>query len=212
MRTDNKFYFPVLENDRVRLRPLETADVEALLPVALQPSLWKMGLQDISGEAQLREYIEEAVRQRTEGEAVPILIFDKQAGATAGSTRLMSISLPHKRLEIGATWIGESFQGTGLNKHMKLLMLEYAFETMGMNRVELKTDMLNEKSRRAILSLGAREEGVFRRHMITAGGRLRDSVYYSIIREEWPEVKEKLLQRITMYPNKILTDETLAKR
>src|SRR5205085_10708707 len=109
-----------------------------------------------------------------------------------GSTRYGNIERSHKRLEIGWTWYGRAFQRTGVNTESKLLLLTHAFETLGANRVELKTDALNERSRAAILRIGAREEGIFRHHMITANGRIRHTVYFSIIDAEWPAAKARL--------------------
>lgn len=189
-------FFPVLEDDRAMLRPLQMDDLHSLLPVALQDSLWKVGIQCISNEEDLSDYIRQAIRERGNRQSIPFLIFDKRNNCAAGSTRFGNIVFPHKRLEIGWTWIGEAFQGSGLNKHMKYLMLEHAFEAMEMNRVEIKTDVLNERSRRAILGLGAKQEGIFRSHMVTDTGRIRDTIYFSIIKEEWPEVKERLRKKI----------------
>ncbi|MEC5142591.1 GNAT family protein [Chitinophaga sp. 212800010-3] len=185
-------YQPVLENKRVLLEPLQLTHLEVLAPVALIPSLWEVQLQQITTVADLEKYIRTGLADREAGVSIPFVITDKKENKVAGSTRYMNLLIPHKRTEIGSTWIAPEFQGTGLNKAMKYAMLQYAFEVMDVNRVELKTDALNTQSRNAILSIGCKEEGIFRRHMITNSGRVRDTVYFSILKEEWPEVKERI--------------------
>ncbi|HVB03117.1 MAG TPA: GNAT family protein [Chitinophagaceae bacterium] len=189
-------YLPMLENQRVRLQPLGMGDLDELEAIALEPSLWKLSLSSISSRRDLEAYIQLAIRERETGRSIPFVILDRQDNRKAGSTRFMDISLAHKRLEIGSTWIGEKYQRTGLNRWMKLAMLDHAFDVLGLNRVDLKTDALNERSRNAMLGIGATQEGIFRRHMITAAGRVRDTVYFSIIREEWPLVRSKLLHKM----------------
>jgi RimJ/RimL family protein N-acetyltransferase len=190
-------YYPVLENERVRLQPLAPEDLSRLLPIALQPSLWNVALVKITDRVAMENYFETAFREREDKQSIPFAIIDKRTGAWAGSTRYGNIVPAHLRLEIGWTWIGEAYQRTGLNRWMKLAMLDHAFGTLGMNRVELKTDLLNEKSKQAMRGIGATEEGIFRRHMITPEGRLRDSIFFSIIREEWPAVRAALLRKLS---------------
>lgn len=185
-------FYPVLENKRVLLRPLQPEDVDALLPVAVQPALWTVGLGRIDDKAALEAYISLAIAERDQKVSVPFVIIDKQTQQVAGSTRFAGMALAHKRAEIGYTWIDTALQGSGLNKAMKHAMLQHAFEVMELNRIELKTDVLNTQSRNAILSIGATQEGIFRHHMITSTGRLRDSVYFSIIKEEWPDIRERI--------------------
>lgn len=183
---------PVLENKRVLLRPLQASDVDALLEVALEPSLWEVTSQHIDNREALEDYIRIALKEREEGTSIPFVITDKQSGRVAGSTRFAGITLQHKRTEIGYTWIHPDLQRSGLNRAMKYEMLKYAFEVMGMNRVELKTNERNEKSRNAILGIGCRQEGILRHHMIDWNGRLRNTVYFSMLIEEWPEVKVRI--------------------
>ncbi|MBO9155122.1 GNAT family N-acetyltransferase [Chitinophaga sp. GCM10012297] len=183
---------PVLGNKRVLLRPMQPSDLEVLLEVALEPSLWEVGLGRIGSREDLERYMQAAFREREQGLCLPYVVIDKETGEVAGSTRFCSIVEMHKRTEIGYTWIHPRFQRTGLNRAMKFAMLQYAFETWGMNRVELKTDERNEKSRNAMLGIGCKQEGVFRHHMITWNGHLLNSVYFSILREEWPEIKERI--------------------
>lgn len=183
---------PVLENKRVLLRPLQASDIDVLLEVALEPSLWEVTSQHIQDREALENYIRVALKEREEGTSIPFVIIDKLSGRVAGSTRFAGITLQHKRAEIGYTWIHPDLQRSGLNRSMKYAMLKYAFEVMGMNRVELKTNERNEKSRNAILGIGCKQEGILRHHMIDWNGRLRNTVYFSMLIEEWPEVKERI--------------------
>lgn len=181
---------PTLENRRVLLRPMQSTDVALLAPLALsQPELYRLMTSYIHSPEDLCRFVEQGVLDREAGISIPFIIFDKQSSQVAGSTRFGHIEDQHKRLEIGWTWIGKEFQGTGLNKAMKYLMLEYAFEVMGMNRVEIRTNELNLRSRKAIESIGGCFEGILRHHMINDDGTLRNTVYYSILKEEWPEIK-----------------------
>ena len=183
---------PILENKRVLLRPLQTSDVDALLEVALEPSLWEVGLTRVSNREELEQYIAIALKEREQGGGIPFVVIDKVTGKVAGSTRFCALVPQHKRTEIGYTWIHPSYQRSGLNRAMKFEMLRYAFEVMGLNRVELKTDERNEKSRNAMLAIGCKEEGIFRHHCVTWTGWLRNSVYFSILKEEWPEIKARV--------------------
>jgi RimJ/RimL family protein N-acetyltransferase len=183
---------PTLENQRALLKPLTEDDFEALLAIGLEPSLWKVSSNKIESREDLLRYLQTAVEQRESGQSVPFTIIDKSINRIAGCTRYGNIVFEHKRLEIGWTWLGVEFQKTGLNRACKAELLGFAFEDLGMLRVELKTDVLNTNSREAMLKMGAVEEGILRKHMITESGRNRDSVYYSIIAEEWPSVKERV--------------------
>jgi RimJ/RimL family protein N-acetyltransferase len=140
----------------------------------------------------MQAYIAEALTLQSAGKALPFAQIDKSTGRAVGSTRFGNFEPAHHRVEIGWTWLGTPWQRTAFNTEAKYLLLAHAFEVLRLNRVEFKTDVLNKRSRKAILRLGALEEGVLRRHMIMQDGRVRDSVYYSIIAEEWPDVKEKL--------------------
>lgn len=180
----------ILENSRARLTPLKKEDFEKLESIAYHPQIWEKGLTRIATPEGLRKYIDTALDERRSGASYPFLIFDKQAGTAAGSTRFGNISLPNKRMEIGWTWMHPKFQGTGLNKACKLELLKFAFEVLKFNRVELKTDFLNGQSQRAMEKLGAIREGIFRRHCVTWSGRIRDSVYFSYILEDWPATKK----------------------
>jgi RimJ/RimL family protein N-acetyltransferase len=147
-------------------------------------------------EADVREFIETALKWQGEGTAVPFATVDKRNGLAVGSTRFANIAPEHRRAEIGWTWIAPAWQRTPINTEAKYLMLRHAFEVWGCVRVELKTNALNEKSRRAIARIGAKEEGTLRNHMVNPDGTFRDTVYYSIIDTEWPVVKLALEQML----------------
>jgi N-acetyltransferase len=182
----------ILENERASITPLMLSDFEALEAIAYHPKIWKLGMSNLNGPAQLKAYIQTALTEKERHLSYPFLIFDKQNNRVAGSSRYGNISFEHKRLEIGWTWLHPDFHGTGLNKACKFLLLQFAFEKLQFNRVEIKTDVINQQSRKAIVKIGATEEGVFRRHQITSEGRVRDSAYYSIIKEEWPMIKSTI--------------------
>ena len=183
----------ILENDRIRLRPLIADDYNNLLPIAMRnPSMLQFSPQQVNTEDKLLAYIEKAITQRQEGSRYPFISFDKKAQEYSGSTSYLNISNSNERLEIGATWLGTDFQGTGLNKEQKRLMLTYAFETIGMKRVELKTDGRNLQSQKALLKIGAKQEGILRSHTIMEDGFRRDTVYFSILSDEWQTVKKEL--------------------
>ena len=181
----------VLENSRARLTPLKEEDFDLLKDVAFEPQIWEKGLVKMEDEGDLKKYLQTALEERRVGASYPFLIYDKKFGAVAGSTRFGAISLPHKRMEIGWTWLHPRFQGTGLNKAVKMAMLEFAFEVLKINRIEQKTDLINLQSQGAMIKLGATREGVFRRHCLTWTGRVRDSVFFSYILEEWPNIKAR---------------------
>ena len=141
-------------------------------------------------------YIRSALQWQADGTALPFATVEQSAGHAVGSTRYMNIDHANRKVEIGSTWIAPAWQRTAANTEAKYLMLRHAFEPLGCIRVELKTDVLNEKSRNAILRIGAGHEGIFRNHVICAGGRIRDSAWYSIIDSEWPRVKSMLEERL----------------
>lgn len=179
----------VLENQRVRMTPLKEDDFELLDSIAYHPAIWSVGMSNLQKPEDLRSYIQAALLEREQHLSYPFLIFDKQKNRVAGSTRFGNISFVNKKLEIGWTWLHPDFQRTGLNKACKFLLLQFVFEKLGFNRVEIKTDAINYQSQQAILHIGAKEEGIFRKHQITSEGRVRDSIYYSIINDEWPTIK-----------------------
>jgi N-acetyltransferase len=186
-----------LEGNVVRLEPLEESRHHAgLCEAGLDPELWRWIPYRVSTSEEMREYIRNALAAETTGTALPFATIEKATGRAIGSSRYMNIDTANRRVEIGATWIAGPWQRTAINTESKYLLLCHAFETLGCIRVELKTDALNERSRRAILRIGAKEEGTLRQHMITWSGRLRDTVYFSILDSEWPEAKAKLEEKL----------------
>jgi len=181
-----------LRGQNVRLEPLILEHVESLARVGLEPELWRLSPTPMTSVDDMRTYVMTALDERRRGVALPFVIIDRTTGQIVGSTRYANIDRVHHRLEIGWTWIAPPYQRTAVNTEAKLLLLSHAFEVLGALRVELKTDALNDRSRAAILRIGAKEEGTFRNHMITSSGRIRDSVYFSIIDSEWPAVKKQL--------------------
>jgi RimJ/RimL family protein N-acetyltransferase len=191
--TDGSWLAPVtLRGEHVRLEPLSMEHVPALAAVAFDPELWRYTITAVETDEDLRGYVRSALRDRAAGTAMPFVTLDVATGRAIGSTRFANASANDRRVEIGWTWIGRDWQRTAANTEAKLLMLRHAFDTLGCVRVELKADALNERSRRAILRIGAREEGTLRRHMRSQGGRWRDTVYFSILDHEWPDVRARL--------------------
>ncbi len=189
-----------LDGTHVRLEPLSLAHDTDLAKVGLDEDLVGLTQAYAPTPEGLRTYIQTALTWQANGTAVPFAVISKAAGRAIGSTRYANIDKANRRLEIGWTWYGRAFQRTAVNTETKYLLLQHAFETLGCIRVEFKTDVLNERSRRALLRIGAKEEGVFRRHMILADGRVRDTVYFSIIDSEWPGVKAQLAQKLGRSP------------
>jgi RimJ/RimL family protein N-acetyltransferase len=185
----------VLEDERVLLRPLTMEDIDNLIYFSIhEPDLWKFSLQSGVGEDALRNYITVALEARAAGKEYPFIVYDKKASSYAGSTRFYDIQLFHKTLQLGFTWYGSAFQGTGLNKHCKYLLLKFAFEQMQMERVEFRADNNNKRSIAAMKSIGCIEEGILRSNSVKQDGTRRDSIVLSILKDEWVnEVKQKLL-------------------
>lgn len=186
-----------LEGKHVRLEPLTMDHLAALWEIAKDHELWRWTAADIRSPEDLRGYMESALRDHAEGRALPFATMARGTSSPVGSTRFGNIDRLNRRVEIGWTWVGRAFQRTAVNSEAKLLMLTHAFETLGCMRVELKTDALNQQSRAAIARLGAKEEGTLRKHIVTQLGRVRDTVYYSILDEEWPGVKARLEARLS---------------
>jgi RimJ/RimL family protein N-acetyltransferase len=186
----------VLEGTAVRLEPLTMAHHAALTAVGLDEELWRLSPAQVRTAADMAAYIGVALAEQAAGRALPFAIVERAGGTVVGSTRYGAIDRNHRRLEIGWTWLGRAWQRTAINTEAKFLLLSHAFESLGCLRVELKTDVLNVRSRAAIARLGAREEGIFRKHMVTAGGRVRDTAYYAIVDDDWPAIKARLLARL----------------
>ena len=181
-----------LEGQFVRLEPLRREHLAGLAEVGLDPELWRWIPTAVRTREEMAAYVETALQEQERGVSLPFALVEKVTGRAIGSTRYGNIERTHHRVEIGWTWVARDWQRTALNTEAKYLLLKHAFESLGCMRVELKTDSLNERSRAAILRIGAQEEGIFRTHMITSSGRIRDTVYFSIIDSEWPGVKARL--------------------
>lgn len=185
-----------LEGRHVRLEPLSMNHLVPLCEIGFDPELWRVGLSVIGSQDDMKSYIATALQWQAEGTALPFVTIERPSGTVVGSTRFANIDRTHRRVEIGWTWIARRWQRTPVNTEAKYLMLTHAFETLGCIRVELKTDSLNEKSRNAMLRIGAKEEGTLRNHLITQGGRIRHTVYFSVTNDEWPGVKRSLEEKL----------------
>jgi N-acetyltransferase len=195
-----------LEGEHVRLEPLSQAHEEALIAAASDGELWNSTVTIVpSSPANMIDYIQAALNGQEHGRELPFVIIRKSgtgvppvktSGQVVGTTRFYEIRPNDRAVAIGYTWLSESAQRTAVNTESKLLLLTHAFEHWRCNRVELITDVHNLQSRTAILRLGAKEEGVLRKHLILPSGRIRDSVIFSIIAEEWPEVKARLSDKL----------------
>lgn len=189
----------ILEDEMVLLRPLQATDVENLLDISInEPETWEYSLVRANGKENLENYIQLALKAKESKTEFPFIILDKNTGKYAGSTRFYDINIGFKTLQLGYTWYGKDFRGTGLNKHCKYLLLQYAFETLGMERVEFRADNNNQRSIAAMKSIGCKVEGVLRSHMPTANSEVRrDSIVLSILKNEWFDaVKENLKSKL----------------
>ncbi|MEJ2010372.1 MAG: GNAT family protein [Acidobacteriota bacterium] len=191
-----------LEGRSVRLEPLSMSHHAQLCEVGLDFDLWHWTTQNVRTPEDMRAYIEQALGDQARGTSLPFATIDRASGKVIGSTRYLSIDAANFRVEIGATWLAKDWQRTAANTEAKYLMLRHAFEKFGCIRVEFKTDSLNQRSRDAILRIGAKEEGTLRNHMLTWTGRIRHTVYFSIIDSEWPGVKKQLEGKLTRHTRK----------
>ena len=181
---------PPLENDRVKLTLLDLSNYKHLLDIASQKDLVQYSPSRIETPEDLKDYVQSAVDQYYHKMAIPFIVYDKHKQAYTGCTRFMNINWEHKVLEIGSTWIGREFQGTGLNTHMKFLMLRFAFETINFEKVEFRIDERNIRSRKAVEKLGATLEGILRKNVYLKDGFKRNTCCYGMLREEWEEIKK----------------------
>jgi len=180
----------ILEDNTVLIRIMKQSDFDEFKKIAFEEEIWEYIPVLINDDASLQKWMDMHFADYHAKTRIPFVIFEKSTGKTAGSSSYLNIAFADKRLEIGYTWYGKEFRGTGLNKHCKYLLIDFAFEKMDIVRVEFKTDVLNLRSRRALTRIGAFEEGVLRSHMILHNGRRRDSIYYSILKNEWDFVKQ----------------------
>ena len=187
----------LMEGKIVRLEPLARRHEERLFEAARDERVWRWMLYDAGGSSErFHAWLEDALAASSAGTEAAFATVDASTGEPVGSTRYLVLRPEHRGLEIGWTWLAPARWQTGANVEAKLLMLEHAFEHLGCLRVEFKTDSRNERSRAALAALPAQFEGIFRKHMLVGGGERRDSAYYSIIDDEWPEVRENLGRRI----------------
>jgi RimJ/RimL family protein N-acetyltransferase len=188
----------VLTGNHVRLEPMTEAHIEALAKIGIGQPFWDFMLYgNIDTVDDMRNWVQDILARAERGTDLPFVAVHLASGRVAGATRYLNIMPQDRGLEIGGTWYGSDFQRTVVNTECKYLLLRHAFETLGCIRVQLKTDLRNERSQRAIERIGAVKEGVLRNHMILPDGRIRHSVFYSILETEWPEVKKRLEEMLT---------------
>jgi RimJ/RimL family protein N-acetyltransferase len=185
-----------LETSKVILRPLAENDFDALLALAQDKEMWSYFTLNLSDPTQLQKWIDTAFKDKAADTRRAFTIIEKSSGEVAGSMSLMNISRHDLRLEIGGSWLGKKFRGTGVNLHSKYSMIRYSFEELQFERVEFKTDVLNERARKGLLKIGGTEEGVLRSHMTMWNNRRRSSIYYSILKNEWPALKQSIYNDI----------------
>src|SRR5882724_3441853 len=189
----------ILETRRALLRPIAEEDHNDLMLLAKQDEdMWTYFPLNLADEKQLRKWMDTAFTDRKANTRQPFTIIDKQTGQTAGSMSLMNISWYDLRAEIGSSWLGKDFRSTGLNRHAKYAMMKYAFEVMKFERVEFKTDVLNERARKGLQNIGGIEEGILRSYMTMWNNRRRTSVYYSVLKNEWPQLKQTIFKDIVI--------------
>lgn len=181
----------VLQTEKIKLRPMKEADFNDFVKLTGDQLMWKYFTHDLSDRTVLKAWVEEAVKQTTEKKRLAFTIVEKEQNRVIGSTSLGNISDRDQRIEIGWTWIGREFQGKGFNDEVKYALLKYCFETLHFDRVELKTDVLNSYARKAMLRVGLKEEGILRSHTLMTHGRRRDTIYYSLLKSEWAEMKNR---------------------
>ncbi|WP_320940283.1 GNAT family protein [Lysinibacillus capsici] len=184
--------FITLENEVVKLKPLELSDTQGLLEAGSYPEIWSHMSTTIEKREDVNSFVENALKAKNEKTEFPFVIVDKQSGDIIGSTRFMDIDDKHQRLEIGYTWLTPAYWRTAINTNCKYLLFRFSFEHLHLQRVQIKTDHDNIRSQKAIERIGATKEGILRNHMIRKDGTTRHTVMYSITKEEWPQVKKHL--------------------
>ena len=186
----------LLETDKVLLRPLAEQDFDELLRLTQDPAMWDYFSLNLSDPDQLKQWMNTAFAEKVACSRQPFTIIDKSSGAIAGSMSLLNISFHDLRTEIGASWLGKQYRSTGINRHAKYAMMRYAFEELQFERVEFKTDVLNERARKGLKKIGGIEEGILRSHMTMWNNRRRTSVFYSVLKEEWPALTQTIFKDI----------------
>src|ERR1051326_3101118 len=188
-----------LETNKVLLRPIDEDDFDALLKLAQDEEMWTYFTLNLADKNQLQKWMEAAFAERNAGTRRPFTIVDKETGQIAGSSSMGNISYADLRLEIGWSWLGKEFRGTDINRHAKYVMMRYAFDELAFERVEFKTDVLNERAKQGLRKVGGKEEGVLRSHMSMWNNRRRDSIYFGVLKDEWPLLKETVFKDIEEY-------------
>lgn len=191
-----------LETDRVLLRPIQESDHDPFLALAKEDeSMWEYFSLNLANDVMLSQWMHMAFGDRAAGHRRPLTIIDKASGAIAGSSSIGTIAPHDLRFEIGWSWLGPGYRSTGINKHAKFAMMRYAFEDLKYERVEFKTDVLNVRARQGLRNIGAIEEGILRSHMTMWNNRRRTSIYYSVLKDEWPELKKTIFAPLIQPPS-----------
>lgn len=180
-----------LQTEDFLLRPLMAEDIGYFAKLTADKQMWIYFTNDLSDRPELENWVNEALIQKENHARLPFTIVDKKTGDILGSTSFGNISYRDKRIEIGWTWLGKKYRGKGVNEKIKYLMLRYCFEDQDFLRVEFKTDVLNIPARKALLKINMIEEGILRSHTLMTNGRRRDTIYYSILKSEWTEIKSR---------------------
>lgn len=186
----------VLETNKVFLRPLMEEDSDVLFNLAQDEDMWKYFALNLADKSQFKKWLDSTLQDKSVGARIPFTITDKTTNKIPGSMSFLNISYHDLRLEIGSSWLGKDFRGTDVNRHSKFSMMRYAFEELNFERVEFKTDVLNERARNGLRKIGGIEEGVLRSHMTMWNDRRRSSVYYSVLKNEWPQLKQTIFKDI----------------
>lgn len=185
-----------LENEVVQLRPVQIEDMEGIATAAKYPEIWEHMSVSLTTNEDIQQYIKDAIKEREANQSYMFVIVYKATNQIIGSTSFLDIAENHKRVEIGSTWITPKYWRTDVNTNCKFLLLKYCFEEMELNRVQIKTGHENFQSQKAIERLGATKEGILRNHMIRKEGKIRHTVMYSIIKEEWQDIKTRFLREL----------------
>lgn len=185
-----------LENEIVQLRPVQLADIDAMTVAANDLRIWPHLSVTLLDRTSVENYVKKAIEEREQGISYMFVVIDKKTGELVGCTSFLDIVLPHKRLEIGSTWYTPSVWRTAINTNCKFLLLQYCFEVLQLHRVQIKTGHENTRSQQAIERIGAQKEGVLRNHMIKKEGTIRHTVMYSVILEDWPQVKRRFIDQL----------------
>lgn len=198
--------FTTLHNEKVILKPMEDSDIKGIYEVAVYPEIWRYLSITIASIEDTKNYVTTSLANKEKGVEFPFVIIDPATNAIIGSTKYMDIDVKHKRLEIGFTWLTPAYWRTPVNTNCKYLLLQYCFEVLNLNRVQIKTDHENKQSQKAIERIGAQKEGILRNHMIRKDGTVRNTVMYSVTSEDWPMVKSKLEDLMLLKSAKMIVD------